>query len=510
MRQTLELHQRLQTTLTPELQQVLRIMQLSSTELQQQLQTECDQNPFLEIAELSNEGDELTYDEPTSTTQDIDEVHIEHPELDYESSTSTTQTEVEEITDFITKESSQDTGITETDQELDWSDRYDHDSMYTAEAGDVLAQHSGSHSLQDHLRSQARQRPLSDHETLLIHFLIDAVNSDGYLDDWEDLRNTVAEQLHTTETELEKALKILQEFSPNGVGARTVQESLKIQLHGLRPTTAYRDVALSIIEKGFEDLVNRNLSTLATRLKTQCNDINQTVKLIRSLNPRPGAPFAEISSSYLTPDLIVLKRNDEWHVSLNDSICPDIKINDYYVNLIRKSQSKENKNYMREYLTRARAWLYGIRTRNTTLLKTAIAIVAEQQGFFENGEAKLRPLTQAEIALAVGVHPSTISRITTQKFLTCSRGTFELKYFFSSFIRSIQGDDVSSTAIQAQIKKWTDNEDPTAPFSDAELVQKFQQQGVAIARRTITKYRQNLNIPSTRERRLASANQLGF
>ncbi|MDE0093781.1 MAG: RNA polymerase factor sigma-54 [Gammaproteobacteria bacterium] len=510
MRQTLELQQRLQTTLTPELQQVLRIMQLSSTELQQQLQTECDLNPFLEISETSNEGNELTYDKPISTTEDIDEVHVERSELDYESSASTTRAEVEEVTDFITKDGSQETGITETDQELDWSDRYDYDSIYTTETGDVLAQHSGSLSLQDYLRSQARQRPLSDRETLLIHFLIDAVNSDGYLDDWMDIRDTVAEQLHATETELEKALQILHEFSPSGVGARTVQESLKIQLHGLRPTTAYRDVALTIIEKGFEDLVDKNLSKLATRLKTHINDINTAVKLIRSLNPRPGAAFADISSSYLTPDLVVLKRNDEWHVSLNDSICPDVKINDYYVNLIRKSQSKENKSYMKEYLTRARAWLYGIRTRNTTLLKTAIAIVTEQQGFFENGEAKLRPLTQAEIALAVGVHPSTISRITTQKFLTCSRGTFELKYFFSSFIRSTQGDDVSSTAIQAQIKKWTDNEDPTSPFSDAELVQKFRQQGVTIARRTITKYRQNLNIPSTRERRLDSANQLGF
>lgn len=491
MRQTLELQQRLQTTLTPELQQVLRIMQLSSTELQQQLQTECDQNPFLEIAELSKEGDELTYDEPTSTTEDIDEAHIEHSELD-------------EITDF----SSQDIDITGSDQEFDWSDRYENDWINTAKDGDVLAQHSSSLSLHDHLRTQVQQHPLSDRETLLIHFLIDAVNSDGYLDDWQELKNTIAKQLHTTETELEKVLKILHEFSPNGIGARTVQESLKIQLRGLRPTTAYRDVALAIIEKGFEFLVDNKLSMLATRLKTQRSDINQAVKLIRTMNPRPGAAFAEISSTYITPDLIVQKRNDEWHVSLNDATCPDIKINDYYVNLIRKSQSKENKNYMREYLTRARAWLYGIRTRNTTLLKTAIAIVTEQQRFFEKGEAKLRPLTQAEIALAVGVHPSTISRITTQKFLTCSRGTFELKYFFSSFIRSTQGDDVSSTAIQAQIKKWTDNEDPTAPFSDADLVQKFRQQGVAIARRTITKYRQNLNIPSTRERRLAATNQL--
>ena len=487
MRQTLELQQRLQTTLTPELQQVLRIMQLSSTEIQQQLQTEYEENPFLEIVDQLNEDDVAAFEDSNQPGN-----------VEIEDSALNTVPAIEDITVYISSGHEGDSGV--ASKEHDWSDQSTYDSAYTEESYDVFAQHSETVSLQTHLRSQVQQINLSDRKILLLHFLIDALNSDGYLFDWEDITNTVSELLNASEGEIESTLEILQDFTPSGVGSRSIQENLFIQLRALKTTSKYRQTALDVVQQGFSALTQGNTRELAQLLDADEDQVYEAIKLIRSLNPRPGAAFADISASYIVPDVVVSKRNKEWQVTLNDSVCPKIKINDYYVNLINKSPSKENKNYMKQYLLRARSWIYGLRTRNSTLLKTAIAIVSEQKDFFESGETNLRPLTQAEIALIVGVHPSTVSRITTQKYLSCNRGTFELKYFFSSHIRSTRGDDVSSKAIQAQLKQWTDNEDPSCPFSDADLVQKFRKTGVTIARRTITKYRQNMNIPSSRDR----------
>ncbi|MYD45105.1 MAG: RNA polymerase factor sigma-54 [Gammaproteobacteria bacterium] len=500
-RQTLVLQQRLQTNLTPELRQAIRLMQLSAAQLQQEIRAECAVNPFLEVVEEIDSALPDINDEPGEEHSDYDseQDYEDDPFEDVQPQATTYDRE-----DFATafgNDASADLSSLKLNVETEWSDLYLSDGI-DASAVDGQALASYSASLQEHLQEQLKQLGSTKQDQRIVGYLIDAVGEDGYIFNWEELVSESQEYLNVSQSKLEHGLRILQSFTPTGVGGRTVQESLLLQLQALPKYEESRDLALTIVRDHFQCLANQTHQQLHTSLQQEERKIVAAIQLIQSLNPRPGAAFANVDPLYIVPDVLVSKQDGEWTVSLNDKVSPSVRINQEYKTLNRNSLSLKDRSYFREYLHRAQALIYGINRRKETLLKVALTIVEEQKEFFERGEFFMRPMAQSDLATMVGVHTSTISRITTEKYLLCARGTFELKYFFSSGLRAQRGDDVSSTTIRAMIQRWTENEDPTHPLTDTAIAEKLRDKQISIARRTVTKYREALQIPAVQHRRV--------
>ena len=498
--QSLLLQQRLQTNLTPELRQAIRMMQLSAMQLQQELHAECEVNPFLEIVERIE-----------SDIADIEEVPNDDPEhdsiQDYESDLyedvqpQATTHDLEDVSTVLANDTNADDSSLQLNVETEWSDLYLADGNENSSvSGEVLATYTTT--LQEHLREQLKQLNIPATEYSIASYIIDGLNDDGYLFNWEGWVTESLENLPVTRVQLEKGLTIVQSLSPTGVGARTVQECLLLQLNALSAAQVNRRLAIRITQDYFSSLANQMWTDLQVALQIDPSELDATIKLIQSLHPRPGAGFVQVHSLYIVPDVFVAKKNGEWTVALNDQVSPTLRINQLYKTMNQKSLSTKDKKYFKEYLHRAQALIYGVNRRKETLLKVALAIVEEQKEFFERGELFMRPMAQSDLATMVGVHTSTISRITTEKYLLCARGTYELKYFFSSALRAHRGDDVSSTTIRAMIQRWTQDEDPRDPLTDTAIAGKLKEKQISIARRTVTKYREALQIPAVQHRRI--------
>ncbi len=498
---SLVLQQRLQTNLTPELRQAIRMMQLSAVQLQQEIRTECATNPFLEVVD-DIESDLLDInDEPLEQHAEYDSEHDyeEDPFEDVQPQATTQDRE-----DFATafdNDASADLSSLKLNVETEWSDLYLADGN-DASSVDSQALASYTTSLQEHLQEQLKQLDVTTREQGVVSYLIDALGEDGYLFNWKELVSESQENLNVSQAQLESGLIVLQSMAPSGVGARSVQECLLLQLWSLPKYKENRDLAITIVRDHFQCLANQTHQQIHSELPLSGSKIDAAIELIQSLNPRPGATFANVDPLYIVPDVLVSKQDGEWTVSLNDKVSPTVRINQEYKTLNRSSLSSTDRSYFREYLHRAQALIYGINRRKETLLKVALMIVEEQKEFFERGELFMRPMAQSDLATMVGVHTSTISRITTEKYLLCARGTFELKYFFSSALRAHRGDDVSSTTIRAMIQRWTENEDPTHPLTDTAIAEKLKDRQISIARRTVTKYRESLHIPAVQHRRI--------
>lgn len=497
---SLLLQQRLQTNLTPELRQAIRLMQLSAMQLKQELHAECEVNPFLEIVE-----------DFESDVTDIDEVpsdDLEHNTLqDYESDLyedvqpQATAHDLEDISKVLANDTNADESSLKLNVETEWSDLYLADGNENSRVGgELLATYTTT--LQEHLREQLKQLSIPTPEYSVACQVIDELDDDGYLFNWEGLVATNQKDLSVTVAQLEKGLAIVQSLSPTGVGARSVQECLLLQLNAMSFSQVHRKIAISIIEDHFSSLANQVWNDLQVALQIDQTKLDATIKLIQSLHPRPGASFAQVHSLYVVPDVFVSKQNGEWTVALNDQVSPTLRINQVYKTMDQKSLSIKDKKYFKDHLHRAQALIYGVNRRKETLLKVALAIVEEQEAFFERGELFMRPMAQSDLASMVGVHTSTISRITTEKYLLCARGTYELKFFFSSALRAHRGDDVSSTTIRAMIQRWTEDEDPREPLTDTAIAGKLKEKQISIARRTVTKYREALQIPAVQHRRV--------
>ena len=350
-------------------------------------------------------------------------------------------------------------------------------------------------TLRDHLVSQLGMLSLPQRDRQLVTALIDALDDDGFLtSSLEELAELFPEELEIDVDDLAIALKYLQSFEPVGVGARSIGESLALQLRALPDETPCRAAALKVVEGHLDLLANRDVTRL--RRVLQCDDalVRQIRDLIRTLNPRPGAAFAKTEANYVVPDVVVRKTRGHWVASLNEAAMPKLRVNRIYADILARSRDASNQQLAAQ-LQEAKWLIRNVQQRFETILRVAQAIVDRQRRFFEHGEVAMRPMVLREIADMLGLHESTISRVTTQKYMLTPRGTYELKYFFGSHVATDTGGAASATAIRALIRQLIGAEDPKTPLTDSKIAEVLGEQGILVARRTVAKYREALAIP---------------
>ncbi|SER65573.1 RNA polymerase, sigma 54 subunit, RpoN/SigL [Vreelandella subterranea] len=468
MKASLQLRIGTQLTMTPQLQQAIALLQLSTLDLRQEIQQALDANPMLE------QEDEFS-----------------------ESEQAASEPEEGEWADSIPKELSVDS---------DWSDTYQDTagSGSTSSEGPDFERQAAGQSLHGHLLWQLAMTDLSQREQLVAESLIDALDANGYLtqplaDIREGLRNQGVEGL--SQREVETILLRLQQFEPTGIFARDLRECLMLQLAALPDDTPLLMPARRLVRQFLEALGKNDQRLLKRRLGLDDAQLDDVIQLIRSLDPRPGSVYSATDDSYVIPDLVVHHDNEGWHLELNPEALPRLRIQPDYASLIKRADKSQDNQFLKDHLQEARWLIKSLSSRNDTLLRVGREIITRQIGFLEHGEEAMKPLILADIADAVEMHESTISRVTTQKFIHTPRGIFELKYFFSSQISSQDGDSHSSTAIRARLKKLIQEEPPGKPLSDSRLVTLLEEAGIHVARRTVAKYREGMGIPSSSERR---------
>jgi RNA polymerase sigma-54 factor len=475
VKQTLQLRLSQHLALTPQLQQSIRLLQLSSLELNQEIEQALQENPLLErdepaeAAAFAGANDALTHARnEESPAPASDERGSEPAEWGQDGM------------DWPTSGSS---------RNRDPNDESD------ADAGELQA---ATTSLRDHLIGQLALSQLSGRDRLRVAFLVEALDDDGYLaQELEELVEVLPEDMAGEPDEvledLAIALKHLQSLDPPGIGARDPRECLLLQLANL-PATPVNALAVAIVRDHLEQLANRDYARIKKALGCDDDALREAQELIRSLNPRPGAQFAPLDTRYIVPDVIVRKLRNQWVVQLNQEAMPRLRINRLYADLLRQQRSNGGSNLAGQ-LQEAKWLIKNVQQRFDTILRVSQAIVDRQRAFFDHGEVAMRPLTLREIADTVSLHESTISRVTTQKYLASPRGIYELKYFFGSHVATDTGGAASSTAIRALIKQLVGAEDGHKPLSDARIAEILGEQGIVVARRTVAKYRESLSIP---------------
>jgi RNA polymerase sigma-54 factor len=346
---------------------------------------------------------------------------------------------------------------------------------------------------------------MSDRDRFIAMSLIDATDTDGYL---TSTIEEIHEGLHNPEDEdpveldeVEAVLKRVQHFDPPGVFAKDLPDCLLLQLRQLPKDTPWLPQAKLVISHYLNLLGSRDYTQLMRRSRLKEHELKEVIALIQSLNPKPGESIASAEPEYIVPDVVVKKENGRWKVELNPEIAPKIRVNAGYASYIKRADSSSDNTFMKDQLQEAKWFIKSLQSRNETLLKVASKIVAHQQGFLDYGDEAMKPLILHDIAEAVEMHESTISRVTTQKYMHTPRGIFELKYFFSSHVSTTSGGECSSTAIRAIIKKLISAENPKKPLSDSKIADLLKEQGINVARRTIAKYREAMSIPPSNERK---------
>jgi len=487
MKQALQLKMGQSLTMTPQLQQAIRLLQLSSLELQHEVQEALDSNLMLE----EGADEERTID----AKDNIDEP--KPTDSKDENKDDRKEVEVGETTE-IPAELPVDTA---------WEDVYDAQTYQapTSAAGDdydFTSHRSEAVTLSSHLLWQMEMSTLSDTDRFIATAIIDSISAAGYLQtDLPTILGALQGGEEIELDELEAVLQRIQHFDPPGIGARTLQECLLIQLKQLPTDTAYYLTAKKILSHHIQILGAQDMTLLKRKLKVEEVQITGAITLIQSLNPRPGNSIESNHAHYVTPDVYVVRTKQGWRVDLNAESSPKLRINTGYASLIRRADSGEDNTCMKNHLQEAKWFLKSLQSRNETLLKVATSIVQFQKGFFEAGDEAMKPLVLREIAEDVEMHESTISRVTSQKYMHTPKGIFEFKYFFSSHVTTNAGGECSSTAIRALLKKLIIQEPARKPLSDNKLSQLLAEQGIKVARRTIAKYREALSIPPSNERK---------
>ncbi|WP_141115152.1 RNA polymerase factor sigma-54 [Escherichia coli] len=474
MKQGLQLRLSQQLTMTPQLQQAIRLLQLSTLELQQELQQALESNPLLEQIDTHEEIDTReTQDSETLDTADALEQKEMPEELPLDASWDT----------IYTAGTPSGTSGDYIDDEL---------PVYQGET---------TQTLQDYLMWQVELTPFSDTDRAIATSIVDAVDDTGYLTvPLEDIPESMGDEEIDID-EVEAVLKRIQRFDPVGVAAKDLRDCLLIQLSQFDKTTPWLEEARLIISDHLDLLANHDFRTLmrVTRLKEDV--LKEAVNLIQSLDPRPGQSIQTGEPEYVIPDVLVRKHNGHWTVELNSDSIPRLQINQHYASMCNNARNDGDSQFIRSNLQDAKWLIKSLESRNDTLLRVSRCIVEQQQAFFEQGEEYMKPMVLADIAQAVEMHESTISRVTTQKYLHSPRGIFELKYFFSSHVNTEGGGEASSTAIRALVKKLIAAENPAKPLSDSKLTSLLSEQGIMVARRTVAKYRESLSIPPSNQRK---------
>ena len=460
-----------QLTMTPQLQQAIRLLQLPALELQAHIRELLETNVMLEpVDELDGAGS-LETSEPVETQ-------------DAEASADESAESVEVLDEDW---SAQSVGPSESSWSGDDDDRQQ-------EFADASGQ-----SLQEYLLWQLELARLEPRELAIARAIVDAISDDGYLtESLEEIAETLKPEVQCAATEVEAALGGVQALDPPGVGARTIGECIELQLRQLDAATPGLAAAMEIARHHLERLAGRELAALRRELRASEEDLALALALVRSCHPRPGATVSTGAPEYVVPDVFVRRTDHGWAVEINSATLPRVRLNHSYANLLGRSASHAS---LRAQLQEARWLLKSLEIRHETLIKVARSIVERQVAFLEHGEEHMRPMILKDIAEAVGMHESTISRVTSGKYMHTPRGVFELRYFFSSQIEAADGSGTSSTAIRAKIRKLVKEEDPLAPLSDGRIAELLSAEGIPVARRTVAKYREAMSIPSSSERK---------
>ena len=467
-------------SLTPQLQQAIRLLQLSSLELEQEIQIQLDSNHLLEKIEEESLTESLAA--------------LENKESD----DLTTELNADHLPDDLPVDT-------------EWDDVYTHQStaLATPEFEEREDNRQVQLSLKEHILEQVNLLHFSKIDQLIAYCIVDALDDKGFLDAEIEEIILAAQQLLSEmdiEEEIEEdevlvVLKHIQRLDPLGIGSRNLAECLKVQLEFLPKDVEYLNEAKNLLQY-YELLIANDLNKLLKQTGLTKDQLKFAINLLKTLKPYPGMDFDRQESDYQIPDVVVSKKDLHWQVQLNPDVLPKLRINSFYSSMIRRADQSEDNLYLRNQMLEAKNFIKSIDERHKTLLKVASCIVEHQKAFLEIGPEAMKPLVLRDVAEEVELHESTVSRVTTNKYMLTPRGLFELKYFFSSHVGTTAGGEASSTAIRAMIKKLVANENPRKPLSDNVIATLLKDEGIEVARRTVAKYRESLHIPSSSERKV--------
>ena len=473
MKQSLQLRIGQNLTMTPQLQQAIKLLQLSTLDLQQEIQQALESNMMLEV------------DEESVSIQEEPKTKVENE---------------------VTSEGSQTDIPDELPVDSNWEDVFENTHPITAaapEAIDFEIQHSKSETLHEHLIQQLDMIPISERDKAIAIAIIDSVNEDGYISESvENIYLGLQTQIEDLELdEVEGVLHRVQNFDPIGIAAKDLADCLMIQLQQLPESVPYRDEAIDLVKRHLDLLATHDQARLMRRLGLSGIQLREIIALIRTLDPKPGSSIQSVESEYIVPDVFVVKQKGQWLVNLNPDIAPKLRVNSVYSKMIKRADNSQENVSMKEHLQEARWFIKSLHSRNDTLLRVAQSIVEKQEGFLEHGAIAMKPMVLRDIAEELELHESTISRVTTQKYMHTPNGIVEFKYFFSSHVSTEGGGECSATAIRAFIKELVENENPVKPLSDNKISDLLKEKGINVARRTIAKYREAMSISSSSQRK---------
>ncbi|RZF52763.1 RNA polymerase factor sigma-54 [Acinetobacter halotolerans] len=468
-------------SLTPQLQQAIRLLQLSSLELEQEVQIQLDSNPLLEKIEEVSTTESLSTLEPAEENADL-----------------TTELNADHLPNDLPVDT-------------EWDDIYTHQStaLGSPEYEEREDNRQVQHNLKEHILEQVNLLHFSNLDKLIAYCVVDSLDDKGFLDaDLDEILFAVTRILQEMDSEEEVeldeiivVLKHIQHLDPVGVGSRNLAECLRIQLESLSEKVLYVAEAKKLL-KSYELLIANDLNKLLKQTGLTKEQLKNAVDLLKTLKPYPGLEFNQQESEYQVPDVVVAKKDLHWQVQLNPDVIPKLRINSFYSSMIRRADQSDDNVYLRNQMLEAKNFIKSVDERHKTLLKVATCIVEHQRAFLELGPEAMKPLVLRDVAEEVELHESTVSRVTTNKYMLTPRGLFELKYFFSSHVGTTAGGEASSTAIRAMIKKLVSNENPRKPLSDNTIAEMLKVEGIEVARRTVAKYRESLHIPSSSERKV--------
>ena len=477
-------------SMTPQLQQAIKLLQLSSTELEQEIQEVLDSNPLLERAEESQSESE-------KKAEESNEVKTEKESAENKTADSANETIPEEMS-----------------IDADWDEIYDpewktsNNNELSNNASDYIeTMHSAEQGLHEHLMWQVDMANLSFQDKEIAKLIIDYLDDDGYLtESLEDIHQSLENILLIDFDEVEAILTYVQHLSPTGVAARNLGECLLLQLKQLHSENPLYKKANRLLDKNLDLLEKRDYVGIKRALRVTDLVLKDLINLIRTLEPKPGKLFNQSTTDYITPDVYVKKIHGKWKVSLNGNTQTELRVNSYYEDMLNTTKQqealpKDTSKYIKENLQQARWFISSLENRNSTILNVAHAIIENQLPFLQYGDEAMKPMVLSDLASQLGVHESTVSRVTTKKYMHTPRGVYEFKYFFSSHVSTDTGGECSATAIRAMIKKLIAKEDPKKPLSDNKLTNLLNEQGINVARRTVAKYREAQAIPSSHDRK---------
>ena len=486
MKPSLQLKLGQHLTMTPQLQQAIRLLQLSTMDLQTEIQQTLEENPMLEIEE-----------ESTSSASEREQQNKSESKLNQQDE----QLDLERTQDLPD----------ELPVDSEWEDIYD-----IATAGISNAIQAGGENISDYLENQSRpgdtpaehllwqlrNMSTSDTDFAIGIAISDAINDDGYLtESAEEIHAGLDDELDIELDEVEAVLHLIQHFDPLGVGARDLKECLLLQLDQFDESTEGLADVRMLIRDHLEQIGSRDYARLLKSTRLSEEKLQELIIFIQSLNPKPGSTISPNRAEYIIPDIFVRKVNGEWTISLNPESAPKIRINPLYAGYVKKSGRGKDSSYLRNSMQEARWFLKSLQSRSDTLLRVGKAIVDRQRLFLEYGDEGMKPMVLRDIAEELDMHESTISRVTTQKYMHTPRGVFEFKFFFSSHVSTADGGECSATAIRAMVKKLIENENPRKPMSDNKISAFLVKEGINVARRTVAKYREAMSIPPSNERK---------